>query len=168
MCYLLTECFQYPFEVALSSYPLWVNAQAPTSRGEVQGSPLGSDLSTWTSKHDLPLASALRFCCFATRRRTAPGLSQSLVTHSWEFPHASLQPSQYTEIIQSSLAEEPGQAWGWKVHWYLRAPEAQLVLKVKRNLGTWDTRPDQHEQEAGGKSKVTGRTEQRGPRSLLQ
>lgn len=173
MCYLI-ECFQYPFEIVLSSYPL--SGECPGS--EEQRGGVGLPAWVWLHHVDLQALHSLGFCTHALLLcNQDKDSSWAFIITGYTFLRvSSCQPSAFTihwnHLILPCRGARAGPArelaWGWKVHWYLRAPEVQLVLKVKRNLGTWDTRPGPHEQEAGGKSKVKGRTEQTGPRSLLQ
>ena len=60
-CYLLVECFQYPFEVVLSSYSLL--GECPSSE-EQRG---GTGLSAWVWPHhvDLQALPSLGFCAHA-------------------------------------------------------------------------------------------------------
>lgn len=139
MCYLLTECFQYPFEVALSSYPLWVNAlQASRAEGKCRA-PLGSDQHADLQAPPLPFGFCTQALLLCTGEGQLLGFLQSLVTHSREFPHASLQPSQaihWNHLIPLQRSQGAGLGAG-RVHWYLRVPEAQLVLgEEKRGLET--------------------------------
>lgn len=174
MCYLLIECFQYPFEVVLSSYPL--SGECPGS--EEQRGGVGLPAWVWPHHVDLQALPSLGFCTHALLLRNQDKESSwaFIITGYTFFRVSSCRPSAFSihwnHPILPCRRARAGRARelarGWKAHCYLRALEAQLVLKVKRNLGTWDTRPDQHKQEAVGKSKVKGRTEQRGPRSLLQ
>lgn len=127
-------------------------------------------------------------CCFAARRQTVLGFH-----NHWLHSHSSFlmlalaftirgnylilscrgaklgpagEPAGEQDYGNSLRLEDPGASQ--REHW-----KSNLSSRWREKLRSWHTRLSEHEQESGRKQngggpKVKGRTEQRGPRTLLQ